>query len=408
MNTHELDTTLHSDGISVDRDDSSVHIEPIKPCFPYPGGKREVADMVWQRFGDVPNYSEPFAGSLAVMLGRPFAIRNETVNDANPYITNFFRAVKHEPKAVAFWADNPVNHADLLSRHRWLKGISPLPDTIPSEFNTPELQAAYIAGYQARADKPMNLAEFMHRMKSEPGYYDVKAAGWWVWGMACYIGTGWCDLSDSTRNKIPDLNCFRGVLSDGVSNQVPELGARANKGVNGAGFVISIPSLHAYMEKLSLRLRRVRVVNGDWKQVLGATATYKSGLTGIFLDPPYSNVVRDRNLYAVDDHKDQVPTSQLVREWCLEHIVDQNAKSGKVHYEGARYLHPKLRIALCGYVGEGHEVLEDLGWEKVEWTTQGGMGNQRKNGKNENNRKEVIYFSPHCLKPGRIQQLAIF
>lgn len=400
MSTHDLSETQHSDLNSADSGD--IH-EPITPCFVYPGGKREIASMVWERFGDVQNYVEPFAGSLAVMLGRPFRVRTETINDANPYITNFFRAVKHEPKAVAFWADNTVNHADLLSRHRFLKGIAPIPE-VPPEFDTPELRAAYIAGYQARADKPLDLAEFIHRMKSEPDYYDVKAAGWWVWGMACYIGTGWCDLSDRTHNKIPGL------------------GTRANKGVNGITFgvhnkrpnlhnsngVISIPSLYDYMEKLSLRLRRVRVVNGDWKQVLGATATYKNGLTGIFLDPPYSNAVRDRNLYAIDDHKDQVPTSQLVREWCLEHIVDQNARSGVVHYEGARYLHPKLRISICGYVGEGHEVLDDLGWEKVEWTAQGGMGNQRKNGRNDNGKKEVVYFSPHCLKPTKVQQLTIF
>lgn len=290
MNTHESDTTLHSDEISADSGDSS---KPMTPCFVYPGGKREVVDIVWKRFGDVQNYNEPFAGSLAVMLGRPFPIRTETVNDANPYITNFYRAVKHEPKAVAFWADNPVNHADLLSRHRWLKGIAPLPDKIPLEFNTPDLQAAYISGYQARADKPMDLTEFMHRMKSEPGYYDAKAAGFWVWGMACYIGTGWCDLSDSTRNTIPDLHNPRGILSGSISKAVPELGTRANKGVNGITFgvhnkrpnlhnsngVISIPSLYDYMEKLSLRLRRVRVVNGDWKQVLGATAI-KAALKG--------------------------------------------------------------------------------------------------------------------------------
>lgn len=415
MSTHDLSETQHSDLNSADSGD--IH-EPITPCFVYPGGKREIASMVWERFGDVQNYVEPFAGSLAVMLGRPFRVRTETINDANPYITNFFRAVKHEPKAVAFWADNTVNHADLLSRHRFLKGIAPIPE-VPPEFDTPELRAAYIAGYQARADKPLDLAEFIHRMKSEPDYYDVKAAGWWVWGMACYIGTGWCDLGGSTHNKTPDLRSNRGVLSDGISQQVPLLRDNGSQGINSihnkrpqlhnSHGVVSIPSLYDYMERLSKRLDKVRVVCGDWKQVLGATATYKSsGITAIFLDPPYSNAVRDNQLYAVDDDKEQVPTSQLVREWCLEHIVDQNARSGVVHYEGVRYLHPKLRIAICGYVGEGHEVLGELGWEKVEWTARGGMGNQRKNGRNENGRKEVIYFSPHCLKPEKIQQLTIF
>ena len=35
--------------------------------FPWFGGKRQVADEVWSAFGDVVNYVEPFAGSLAVL-----------------------------------------------------------------------------------------------------------------------------------------------------------------------------------------------------------------------------------------------------------------------------------------------------------------------------------------------------
>ena len=33
--------------------------------FPYFGGKSAIAHEIWARFGDVPNYVEPFAGSLA-------------------------------------------------------------------------------------------------------------------------------------------------------------------------------------------------------------------------------------------------------------------------------------------------------------------------------------------------------
>lgn len=40
--------------------------------FPYFGGKSLVAGHVWDAFGgDVRNYVEPFAGSLAVMLACP-------------------------------------------------------------------------------------------------------------------------------------------------------------------------------------------------------------------------------------------------------------------------------------------------------------------------------------------------
>jgi site-specific DNA-adenine methylase len=38
----------------------------MKSPFPWMGGKSRVADLVWDRFGNVPNYCEPFFGSGAV------------------------------------------------------------------------------------------------------------------------------------------------------------------------------------------------------------------------------------------------------------------------------------------------------------------------------------------------------
>jgi DNA adenine methylase len=49
----------------------------------------------------VPNYVEPFAGSLAVLLARPHAPKIETVNDKDGLISNFWRAVKYAPDEVA-------------------------------------------------------------------------------------------------------------------------------------------------------------------------------------------------------------------------------------------------------------------------------------------------------------------
>lgn len=39
----------------------------MKAPFPWFGGKRRVADVVWAALGDVDNYVEPFAGSLACL-----------------------------------------------------------------------------------------------------------------------------------------------------------------------------------------------------------------------------------------------------------------------------------------------------------------------------------------------------
>lgn len=94
----------------------------MKPPFPWFGGKRRVAPRVWEALGDVANYIEPFAGSLAVLLNRPTRHTGyvETVNDMDAYICNFWRAVQHDPSSVARYADNPVSECDLEARHIWL------------------------------------------------------------------------------------------------------------------------------------------------------------------------------------------------------------------------------------------------------------------------------------------------
>ena len=52
----------------------------LKAPFPWFGGKSLCAPQVWERFGNVPNYVEPFFGSGAVLLGRPHTPKIETVN----------------------------------------------------------------------------------------------------------------------------------------------------------------------------------------------------------------------------------------------------------------------------------------------------------------------------------------
>jgi hypothetical protein len=80
-------------------------------------------------------------------------------------------------------------------------------------------------------------------------------------------------------------------------------------------------------------------------------------------------------LYAKDCGK----VAHAVRAYCLE-----------------RGANKQLRIALCGYAGEGHEELEKHGWDAVAWEAQGGYGNRSAKGK-ANAKKERIFFSPGCV-----------
>jgi D12 class N6 adenine-specific DNA methyltransferase len=414
--------------------------EPLKTPFPYAGGKAKVADLVWSRLGNVDNFLEPFAGSLAVLMRRPadhFAdgYRVETVNDLNHYIANFWRAVKADPDAVAEYADSPVLEADLHARHKWLV-------------------------------RSKEAVEFREKMRTDPEHYDAKIAGWWCWGQCCWIGGAWC--SDDTRSITPEtvgrqslhaggeggvlgnlngtshqvkrqaLGNSRGVLGENPTDweQVPDIdGARGvlgrpqladafdiGRGVNAGGY-LSRPNIgggggtggirHAAMgvidiaaagtcsarrewltdwfRRLSDRLRLVRTCYGHWSRICDSDSTLtRLGLTGAFLDPPYPShstngkKSRDANLYATDKGADLNALRDEVLAWCRKWGQDK-----------------QIRVAVCGYEGDGYEALESEGWSVESWEANGGYANQRRagKGKSENAKRERIWFSPACVKP---------
>jgi hypothetical protein len=326
-----------------------MHFAPRSLGF---GGKRRVATLVWERFGNVPNYVEPFFGSGAVLLGRPHAPKVETVNDRDCFVANFWRALQHEPEAVAEYADWPVNEADQHARHLWL----------------------------------IQQATFRERMQTDPDYYDVKIAGWWVWGQSMWIGAGWCQNAYTADwSQLPHLgNAGTGVhrqlphLGDagtGVHRQRPHLGDAGREDDTANGRTWATPAraaLTEYLTGLADRLRFVRVCCGDWSRVCGPTPTVKQGVTGVFLDPPYASD-RASDLYAVDDRNVAV----AVRDWALGWGDD-----------------PRMRIALCGYAGD--YAMPDS-WECVAWKAQGGYGSQGDGRGRENAQREVVWFSPHCM-----------
>lgn len=298
-------------------------MQGLKAPFPWFGGKSRAAHLVWDRFGDVPNYVEPFAGSLAVLLGRPTPPRTETVNDKDAYLANFWRCIKQEPEETARWADWPVNEADLLARHRWLITTG---------------------------------AERLERIKSDPEACDPRVAGWWVWGLCSWIGSGWCVQREKQPEQLPHL----GSAGMGIHRKLPHLGD-AGRGIE------------EWFQALAERLRRVRVACGDWERVVGDSITVKHGLTGVFLDPPYTE--GDLQYSAGGCGGD---VAAAVREWAI-----------------ANGDNPLLCIALCGYEGE-HEMPRD--WECVPWKASGGYGSQGEGQGRENKHRERIWFSPHCLK----------
>jgi len=355
--------------------------------FPYFGGKALACSEVWRALGDVDNYVEPFAGSAAMLLGAPDGKRIETINDADGFIVNFWRAVAADPDAVTYWADWPCTEADLEARHAWL----------------------------------VVRAERLRWQLEDPDFYDAKIAGWWCWGACNWIGSGWCDgkgphqtngAAIFNSRQLPHL----GDAGQGINRQLPHLGdagqginrklphlGDAGRGINrqlphlgnaGQGINRKLPHLgdagrgehprtafiREWMHKLCARLRDVRVTCGDWTRTVKDSVTVRHGMTGVFLDPPYTKGAMNYAAGGVGGE-----TGSAVRQWCAANGDNEN-----------------LRIVLCGHSGEHDELLE-YGWHVRTWAARKGYA--LSDDAVENSASETLWCSPACLGTARRQEL---
>ena len=310
----------------------------LKMPFPYFGGKSQVAPAVWVALGDVRNYVEPFAGSCAVLLGRPAPFAGpETLNDYSCQLVNAIRAIRSAPEELAKLCVGPVCEVDTEAQHCQLVS------------RADELRAAL----------------------GDPDHYDVRLAAWWVKGACEWIGSGWSsgegpwqwssengwtkrNAGTGVNRKLPHL----GNAGKGVNRQLPHLG-NAGKGERA----LRVEWLSGWLRALSDRLVSVRIACGDFERVLSDSVTTKHGLTGVFLDPPY-----DGTEYV---YGGKVAVSQRVREWCAAHGSD-----------------PRLRIVLAGR-GSEHDA---LGWRRVGWSARRGYADHAERA------TEALWISPGCFR----------
>ncbi len=169
-----------------------------------------------------------------------------------------------------------------------------------------------------------------------------------------------------------------GVHGKRLSQQMPKIaandgGSQAQSGIMREAYRNDASALYDYFRALSARLRRTRVVCGDFERILGPSVTWRHGLTAVFLDPPYADG-EHAVTYSGGGH-----VWERVTRWCEEN--------------GA---HPDLRIALCGYADTWDAP---KGWQVIRWRTSGGYGSQGNARGRENANREAIWFSPACLNP---------
>lgn len=203
--------------------------------LPYPwfGGKRRAASIIWQRLGQVDNYVEPFLGAGSIVLlrpvGAPHTVR-ETVNDKDGYVCNFWRSVQYDPEAVANAAERMTCEIEVNAWHGYLRD---------------------------------QRDAFALKLKENPYFFDAQIAGAWVHGIRLWIGSHY---ADAKGYRLPKM--------DGANRRLP-LDLKRILGIHE-------------------RVKRLRVMCGDWSRCVtdavldcGTYATVDK-ITGLVLDPPYN------------------------------------------------------------------------------------------------------------------------
>jgi len=375
---------------------STMSSDPLVAPFPWFGGKSRAADVVWQALGAVDNYVEPFAGSAAMLLACPHDPKVETINDADGFVANFWRAIKIDPEAAADAADWPCNEADLFARHSLLV---------------------------------RSRDGLLDRLHADPDWCDPRIAGWWAWGQCNWIGSGWCSgdgpwvhdgeaLVDSRKlphlgdagmginRKLPHLSAGQGInrklphlsAGQGINRQLPHLGD-AGQGINrqlphlgdaGKGINRQLPHLgdagkgdrrafiFDWFARLHGRLREVRVACGDWSRVVTDSVTVRHGMTGVFLDPPYTKGEMDYSAGGVGGD-----LARDVQAWAAANAAN-----------------PLLRIVVCGHAGE-HDALLAHGYTARKWTARKGYALSEEAVANA--ASETVWCSPACVPEVGVQ-----
>jgi hypothetical protein len=387
--------------------------------WPYAGGKTHAAPLIWAALGDVPHFVDPFMGSLAALLLRPHAANrtyhSETVNDLDGLLVNAWRSIQLHPEETAEAASNPVCEADLHARH------------------------AALLRFRAEHE--------LERLMGDPDWCDPRAAGYWIWGQSCWIGSGWCSgrgpwvvdasgrlvrregVGAGVGKKLPHLGDdgqgvnHAGAREEGVARQLPRI-SDDGQGVNHAGareegvarqlprisddgrgvnhpctkergvspeagelefHDVTMPEIRRWFRFLSARLRHVRILNGDWKRAVTGGA---SKILAVRQGAGPCGVLLDP------------PYDASLRDKGL-YTCDDDGSSISDEVRAWALAHgddPQYRIVVCGF-GSEHDELLSHSWRKIEWYTRGflrgGMANTGEEGTHQ--AEERLWLSPHCL-----------
>jgi DNA adenine methylase len=255
-------------------------VRTLSPLSVYPGSKSRVSELVWERFGTVKRFVEPFLGSGAIWLSRPGADLNgygEVVNDRSGLIVNVWRAMVHDPDTVATLVDWPGTTNDLEAR-----------------------QKACLR----------SLDDLTLKLEADPNFFDAELAGWAVYGLS------WATHARSFMN---DGHCRVGRPSGSPA------GAHA----------ISRPPMHEWFAEIQARTKKAVILCDDWKKAVkpALLGLENASSTAVFLDPPYGED-RRTDLYQVDSKTVYLE----VLEWALANGENPKLRICVAGYDGEHNL----------------------------------------------------------------------
>ena len=391
--------------------------------FPYFGGKSRWSDSIWDKFGRPDVYIEPFSGSLAVLLANRHPAKREVVCDKDGLICNFWRAITADPEQTAHWADWPTIHQDLTARHKWLKqwarehssqlsensdyydakaagwwvwgislwigggwcsvesskiphiddkrftgsGVASQRTQIPMVSDRPGHLQGIIGAADRRGGSPVT-AQSVGKIPKITGNRASPSVG----GVSVHRDQIPCIAKEHTAGQ--GVSAQRENISGGKRPAINagswSLGGPAGVAANR----INRPQITDWFQALADRLKRVIVLNRDWKSAVTSSvlADTPSGPGEkinrcVFLDPPYRTEKRSDTLYSSDIDGTSDDAAVQSYEWAVKH--------------GEKY-----RIAYCSH--EEDFPVPD-GWDVMTQAFKGVRTNRDKS-------QDCIMFSPAC------------
>ena len=304
----------------------------IKKLFTYFGNKAMISGLVWDLFGPMDAYVEPFVGCGSVLLSSPYPHRYEAINDSCCHLPNVFRSVKYHPEEVIDAACYARTELDLHMRHDYL-----------------------ISQRQTLHDLLMTDVKAC----------DPELAGWWIWGINLWVGAGWCgDSVILSRGKVSaqkPTHRNQGILT------LARKPANRNRGILTKGDRRQI--ITDMITAVTNRLIDVNILYGDFERVLTPSYTSDFGTTAVFLDPPYKCYTDKSDTIYTNDHND---TWTRARDWFMAHRND-----------------PNYHIILCGQNNDWPDHPDDV--RVHTWVGAHGMTKAKTERK-----QEKLYISKYC------------